>query len=339
MLLTQDRAPRQESVAVHARRSAGPLVTTQEWILLGIVSLLWIVLAFTTPAFLTAASLQPMLASVAPVAMVGIGMTVVIIAGGIDISVGAGLLLTTAVIAKVLVVWGPPLGAALILALLVGALLGLVNGMLTAFGRIHSIIVTFATANVFLFLALRTLGHTISGIPSTLAVLGGGSAGRSFGIPNSVLITVVVAVGISWYLRNVPGGRHFFAVGGDPEAAELAGIRVRQRVVLAFVMTGVLVGAAACFRVGLGTSTLTPDDGAGFELSVIAAVVIGGTSITGGRGSVLGTLLGALLVQTVASGNTQLGYPSSLANLFAGVLIVIAVGGAQLRSQLRRRRA
>ena len=105
-----------------------------------------------------------------------------------------------------------------------------------------------------------------------------------------------------WYLRHTAGGRHFYAIGGDAHAARLAGVRVQRRVLLAYLLTGLLVGLASCFVIAQGTSTLDQSVGTGKELAVIAAVVIGGTSIMGGRGSVLGTLLGALLVQSVTSG-------------------------------------
>ena len=128
---------------------------------------------------------------------------------------------------------------------------------------------------------------------------------------------------VAWcYLRHTAGGRHLYAIGGDADAARLAGVKVQRRVLLAYVLTGLLIGLAACFVIAQGTSTLAPNVGAGMELAAIAAVVIGGTSIMGGRGSVLGTLLGALLVQTVTSGVTQLGWPSQLSNLFIGIFIL-----------------
>ena len=112
---------------------------------------------------------------------------------------------------------------------------------------------------------------------------------------------------------------------------------MQPRVVGAYALTGALVGVAACFFIASGTSTLDQSIGSGRELAVIAAVVIGGTSILGGRGSVIGTLLGAILVQTVTSGVTQIGWPSQLANLFVGICIIIAVGPDLLRARARRK--
>jgi ribose transport system permease protein len=190
-----------------------------------------------------------------------------------------------------------------------------------------------------MFLGLRIFGSgTVNGIPGTLAFFGRGPDGRTLGVPHAFLITLLITAAAWWYLRHTAGGRHFFAVGGDPQAARLAGVRVQRRVLLAYVLTGLLVGLASCFVIAQGTSTLDQSVGSGKELAVIAAVVIGGTSIMGGRGSVLGTLLGALLVQSVASGVTQLGWRSQLSDLFVGIFIIVAVGADLLRARARRNR-
>lgn len=325
-------------VPVKARRRILPSpVSGQELVLIGVIVVLWAVLAFATPAFLTAGSIQPLLVSTAPVAVIGIGMTIIIITGGIDVSVGAAILVCSVVTAKLLVDQGLSLPLAVIVSVLVGGVLGLINGLLIAYGRVHAIIITFGTANVFMFLGLQIFGsRTVNGIPSTLAFFGRGVEGRTLGIPHAFLITVIIAAVAWWYLRHTAGGRHFYAIGGDAHAARLAGIRVQRRVLLAYVITGLLVGLGSCFVIAQGTSTLDQSVGSGKELAVIAAVVIGGTSIMGGRGSVLGTLLGALLVQTVTSGVTQLGWSSQLSDLFVGIFIIIAVGADLIRERARR---
>lgn len=322
-----------------ARRILPPPVTSQEWVLVAILVLIWVVLSFATPAFATAGSIQPLLSSVAPIALMGVGMTMIIITGGIDVSVGGAMMVTGVTTAKLLVDQGVSLPVALACAMVLGAVLGLVNGLLIAYGHVHAIIITFGTANLFQFLGRQIFdSQTVNGIPGTLEFFGRGDAGRTLGVPHSFLLTVVVAT-LAWlYLRHARGGRHLYAIGGDPVAARLAGIRVQRRTVLTYALTGLLVGVAAVFTVASGTSTLDQTIGNGRELAVIAAVVIGGTSITGGRGSVLGTLLGALLVQTVASGVTQLGWPSQLSDFFVGVAIAIAVGADLLRQRAREAR-
>jgi ribose transport system permease protein len=313
-------------------------ITGQEIVLVAVIVALWLVLGMTTKSFLSPGSIQPLLASVAPIALVGIGMTFVIITGGIDISVAAMLMVSAVVTSKLLVATGMPLIPASLISMLIGGALGCVNGLLISLGRVHPIIITFGTANLFQFLGLRIFGsQTVNGIPPTFDFFGRGEAGRTLGVPHSFLITFIVAVFAWWYLRHTAGGRHLFAIGGDTNAARLAGVMVQRRTVLTYVITGLLVGVAACFTISLGTSTLDQSVGSGSELAAIAAVVIGGTSIMGGRGSVVGTILGAILVQTVSSGVTQLGWPTQLANLFVGIFIIIAVGTDLVRQRARRK--
>lgn len=324
-------------VRATARRILPPPVTGQELVLVGVIVVLWALLGLFTPAFLSPGSIQPLLVSVAPIALIGVGMTFIIITAGIDVSVGGAIMLCAVVTAKSLVDLDLALPLAIGLSVGLGLLLGLLNGVLIAYGRVHAIIITFGTANIFQFLALRVFGSsTVNGIPGTLDVFGRGEAGRTVGVPHSFLITIVIVAVAWWYLRHTSGGRNLFAIGGNAQAARLAGIAVQPRILAAYALTGALVGLAACFFIAAGTSTLDQAVGSGRELAVIAAVVIGGTSILGGRGSVIGTLLGAILVQTVTSGVTQLGWPSQLANLFVGLFIIIAVGTDLLRQRARK---
>ena len=315
--------PAQEAHTAKARGRVLPFpITGQEIVLIAVIAILWVILAFATPAFMTSGSIVPLLVAMAPVALIGIGMTVIIITGGIDVSVAGIVMVCAVVVAKAMVDSGVSLPVAVLLSVVLGGLLGLINGVLIAYGRVHAIIITFGT--------------TVDNIPSTLAFFGRGDAGRTLGVPHSFLIMLVIAALAWYYLRHTAGGRHLYAIGGDADAARLAGVKVQRRVMLAYVLTGLLTGLAACFVIARGTSTLAPNVGAGMELAAIAAVVIGGTSIMGGRGSVLGTVLGALLVQTVASGVTQLGWRSQLSSLFIGIFILIAVGADLLRQRTRR---
>lgn len=335
--MSTSEAPERPPGTRSGGRTLPPLVSGQEYVLIGVVVALWVFLGLMTPAFLTPQSIQPLLANVAPIAIVGIGMTLVIIAGGIDVSVGGMLMVCAVVVAKAMVAFDIPLVAAIALSVAIGGVLGLLNGMLIALGRVHAIIITFGTWNIFLFLGLRIFdSQVVNGLPPTLAVLGRGEAGRVLGVPISFLVMVLLAAAAWWYLRHTAGGRHFYALGSDSSAARLAGVRTQQRAVITYVVTGALVGLAACVTIANGTQTLAPTVGRGTELAVIAAVIIGGTSITGGRGGVLGTVLGAVLVQTVTSGVTQLGWPSQLAEFFVGLFIIVAVGADLLQQRVRR---
>ncbi|MCZ2823126.1 MULTISPECIES: ABC transporter permease [unclassified Modestobacter] len=312
-------------------------VTGQEMVLIVVIALLWLALSLATPAFFTSGSIVPLLVGMTPIALIGVGMTIVIITGGIDVSVGSIVMVCSVIVAQTMVGSGLPLPLAVLLAVAIGGVLGLVNGVLIAYGRVHAIIITFGTLNLFRFIGLQVFGSsTVEGIPRTLNFFGRGEAGRTLGIPHSFVIMLVIAALAWWYLRHTAGGRHFYAIGGDSQAARLAGISVRTRVLMAYVVTGLLAGLASCFVLAQGTSSLAANVGSGLELAVIAAVVIGGTSIIGGRGSVLGTVLGALLVQTVATGVTQLGWRSQLSDLFVGLFILIAVGADLIRQRTRR---
>lgn len=324
--------------AVSMRRILPPVVTGQEIVLLVVLAVLWVLLGLFTPAFLTPGSIGPLLVQVAPIALIGVGMTFVIITAGIDVSVAGIIMVSAVVTARVLVAYDVPAIAAVALAVVIGAGLGAINGALTAYGRVHPIIITFGTANIFLWLGLRVFdSSTVNGIPGTLEFFGRGPAGSTLGVPHSFAIAVVAVAVAWWFLRYAKAGRNLYAIGGNQNAARLAGIKVQPRLVWVYLITGALAGLAACMIIATGTSTLDQSVGAGKELQVIAAVVIGGTSILGGRGSVVGTLLGAILVQTVVSGVTQLGWPTQLGFLFVGIFILIAVGTDLIRERARRR--
>lgn len=318
-------------------RSLPPLVTGQELILIVIIAALWVLLAISNPSFLSVFSIQSMLWRLAPVGIIAIGMTLIIITGGIDISVAAILMVCAATIAKLTAEGGWPFWMAVLVSLALGTAMGALNGLFVSYGRVPAILITFGTANLFKFVGYRIFNsNVITGLPSGRSVLGPGREGQVFGVPIAFLILLVAMVFFWYYLRHFPGGRHFYAIGDDEMAAALAGVNVRRRMFLVYLVTGLLVGLAAAITIGGGTGNLDQTVGKGQELTAIAATVIGGTSILGGRGSVLGCVLGALLVQTVASGVTQLRLPSQLSDLFVGAFIIIAVGADILRRRNRR---
>lgn len=327
-----------ETVKADVSRVLPKPFSGQEMVLFGVLIVLWGLLGIFTPNFLSMQSIQPLLANVAPIALIGVGMTMVIITAGIDVSVGSMVMLCSVVTAKLLAEAQIPLLPAILAGVLIGGLAGLANGTLIAVGRVHPIIITFGTMNLFMFLGLRIFdSEPVNNIPTTIGVLGRGQAGRLLGVPLSFILAVLVAAVAWWALRHIASGRHLYAIGGDSDAASLAGIPVRKRVISVYVITGLLVGFASSIVIANGTQSLGQSVGRGMELQVIAAVVIGGTSILGGRGSVLGTVLGAILVQTVTSGVIQLGWASQLANFFVGVAIVVAVGADIVQQRIRRR--
>jgi ribose transport system permease protein len=318
------------------RRPVARAVEGQEVALVVVIAALWVALSLGTSTFLTSSNISNIFFTVAPIALVGIGMTAVIVTGGIDVSVGSQAAVVMVVVAKLIRDAGIPFVVAIVLAVAIGLVLGTINGLLVALGGIHPIIVTFGTLNLYRFIALRIFENKqVTGVPSTLQRLGSGEPGQTSGLPNAWWLALVLGAGMWIYMRYFPTGRHWYAIGNDPAAARLAGIKVRTRLVTAYAITGALVGLAGCVFIGSG-GLVQQNAGFGLELSVIAAVVIGGTSILGGRGTVLGTLLGALLVGTVTSAITLLGWRSELTELFIGLFILTAVGVDLVRARRRR---
>ena len=196
-------------------------------------------------------------------------------------------------------------------------------------------IVTFGTLNVYRFIALQIFGdEQVAGVPGNFAGIGGSVNAVTFGIPNALWLAIFLMIIVWSYMRIWAGGRHLYAIGGDAAAAHLAGIRVNRKLIAVYMFVGVMVGIAGVVQVGSG-GLIQQNIGFGLELQVIAACVIGGTSVMGGRGTVFGTLLGALLVGTVSSAVTHLGWPNELTNLFVGSFIVIAVGIDRIRQKRR----
>lgn len=328
-----------QAVPLRRRRPVARAVEGQELALVVVVALLWLALSLGTDTFLTGSNLRNIVFGVAAIAIIGVGMTPVIVTAGIDVSVGSMVAVVMVVVAKLIRDAGTPAPLAILVAVALGLALGSLNGLLVSLGGIHPIIVTFGTLNVFRFVALRVFdSKQVTGVPDTLAWFGGGEAGRGLlGVPHAWWLAIVLAALMWCYMRYWATGRHWYAIGNDANAARLAGINVRRRTIAAYSLTGLLVGLAACVLIGSG-GLVQQNAGAGLELQVIAAVVIGGTSILGGRGTVLGTLLGALLVGTLTSAITLLGWRSELTELFIGLFILVAVGVDLVRERRRRTR-
>jgi rhamnose transport system permease protein len=280
-----------------------------------------VIFNFTHRSYLTGDNIVSILSNVSVVAIVSIGMTMVIVTGGIDVSVGSTLALCMLMSAKTLVAGGG-LVVALLVSLGAGLLVGLINGTIVAFGRIHPIIVTLGTLNIIRAVHIQILGPqwiTPSPAAHDLAL------GRFIGWPIPWWLTVLLCVLFSLFLARRPLGRHIYAIGGNAEAARLAGVNVLGVIIFVYAMTGLLVGLAAVIQLGQ-SGTVQPNAGLGLELQVIAATVIGGTSILGGKGTVVGAVLGALLVEAVHNALITIGNLGLIEGLIIGVLILIAVG-------------
>jgi ribose/xylose/arabinose/galactoside ABC-type transport system permease subunit len=285
--------------------------------LLALCLALWI----ATPHFLTVSNLLNVVQQSAIIGIVAVGMTFVILTAGIDLSVGSlvalsGIALGTAAEA------GLPIGAAAAVGLAVGLVSGLVNGALITLGRIPPFIATLGMMSVARGLALMLSdGRPISGFPETFRFL---ATGHVFGIPVPVLVMLATYVVAHLVLTRTLLGRYTYAIGGNEDAAALSGVPVRAYKAAVYGISGLLSAVTSLLLVARLNSA-QPIAGMMYELDAIAAVVIGGTSLLGGSGSVAGTLVGALIMGTLRNGLNLLGVSSYVQQVAIGVVIVAAV--------------
>jgi rhamnose transport system permease protein len=285
-------------------------------------------LALMAPAFFRAQNLRDLLVGNAPVLIAAIGMTLVILARQIDISIGSQFAIC-GVAAGLLAKAGVPMPLVGLGAVLAGGALGAVNGALVAGLGLPAIVVTLAMM-VLLRECLRwaTEGAWVEGLPQGFQWFGLGQAPGRLAI---VIIALLVFAAFAWGLGRVAAGRAVYATGSDPEAAWLAGIRPRRVVFTTFVFMGGLVGLAALLT-SIQFIDVQTGAGVGLELKVIAAVVVGGTSITGGRGRLVGTLLGVALLGALGPALAFLGTEAHWERALQGLVILLAVTTDTLRS-------
>ncbi|MDR7574222.1 MAG: ABC transporter permease [Armatimonadota bacterium] len=290
-------------------------------------------LGVTQPNFVERATLASILTNAAYVAVVGVGMTLVIVAGQLDISVGS-LMAVCALTAGMLARAGVPMPAVVLASLGLGLVLGAANGALVAFARIPSIIVTLATLTMWRGAILWwTKGYWVMPLPPAWKVLG---TAEILGLPLPVWVGWVVVAVAAVLLGRTAFGRQVYAVGSNPTAAALAGVPVARVTFTVFALNGLLVGLATMIHV-TRFSMVQTQEGLGLEFLVITAVVVGGTNIFGGSGTVVGTYLGVLLIIVTASALTFLGIPATWDQAIRGAFILAAVTADILRSGQWRR--
>ncbi|MDQ3821055.1 MAG: ABC transporter permease, partial [Acidobacteriota bacterium] len=283
--------------------------------------LLLILVGVSAPSFFSAENLRDLAVNNAPTLLIAIGMTLVILVGEIDISVGSQFAVCS-VIAGELAKAGVPVGLLLPCLILIGAGMGAINGLLIGWLRLPSIIVTLAMLVAWRD-ALRwvTQGTWVQNLPANFQWFG---LGQTFGQLLIVFIALIVLVSFSWALRNLGAGRAVYAVGSDAEAARLAGVEPRRVVFGVFVLMGALVGLAALLN-AVRFSVVPSNAGLGLELKAVAAVVVGGAAITGGRGTLLGTLIGAALLGTIGTALTFAGINPFWEKAIQGAIILAAL--------------
>nr|WP_280142425.1 ABC transporter permease [Rhizobium sp. NFR03] len=262
-------------------------------------------------------------------AILAAGMTVVILTGGIDLSVGSTIAVS-GVVAVIVAMTGVPAPLAVLVGMGAGALCGLVNGWLTAYLSLAPFIVTLGTMTF-----LRGLAYTITdGQPIVSSSLNFRNLGNGYlgPIPVPVIVMVAVYVVVWFILERTRYGRHIYAVGGNAEAAKLAGVRVKRVVTSVYVLAGACAGLAGVIFSARVISA-QPTAGTGYELDAIAAVVLGGTSLAGGRGRIVGTLIGSIILGVLSTGLILLNVPFFTQLLIKGVVIILAVAIDSLKQR------
>lgn len=312
------------SVSAQRRFLAG-LLRARELSLVGLLALLIAGTATVNPRFIEAQGLRDLLLNVAIIALLVVGETLVLLMRHVDLSVSSVVGLT-AFLAGSTFAGHPGIPVLLVVlgSVLLGAVLGAVNGVLVAYGGVPALVATLGTLYVFRGTDYAIVhGGQINASNLPAAFLGFAS-GSVLGVPNLVLLVLVVLVVFALYLKNYRGGREYYAVGGNAEAARLAGIDVTRRVMTGFVLSGAIAGlAGVLFLARYGT--VDASAGTGLELQVIAAAVVGGVSINGGVGTLAGAGLGALLLGTIGSALVTLRAPAFWQQAIQGALLLLAI--------------
>ncbi|WP_433291656.1 ABC transporter permease [Actinoplanes sp. CA-030573] len=279
--------------------------------------------AIATPNFLTVDTVQLLFSQVPPVIIVSLGMALVIGTGGVDLSVGATMAIASAVLAKFVVGVGAPIGVAMAAAVVAGLLVGVFNGLVVAFARVQPIV--------------ATLGVLVAGRGIALVITGGALVelfvpffkdvrlGKFLGIPYVMIVAALLAVAIAFVVRRTAFGYRLLAIGGNRRASVLAGLPVRRTLIVVYTISGTLAAVAGV----IATARLRASDpsyiGLLMELSAITAVVVGGTSLNGGRVRILGTVAGAILLQMLETTLVSHNAPDSVARMVEAVIIIAAV--------------
>ncbi|AUT71692.1 ABC transporter permease [Paraburkholderia hospita] len=280
-------------------------------------------LSIVSHNFLTVDNLLNVMRQASINALIAFGMTLVILLGGIDLSAGSVLALSSVIIASLLTS-GMPAGLATLAGLVAGGLMGLVNGLVISKGKVAPFIATLGSMTVLRGLALvLSNGSPLSSFNSDFfSLLGGGYVARLVPIP---VVLMLVMFAIFWVLlRKTVFGRHIYATGGNAESAKLSGVKVDRIQLYVYTISGVMAALAGVVLTSRLNSA-QPTAGTGYELDAIAAVVLGGTSLTGGRGWIFGTLVGALLIGVLNNGLNLLDVSSFYQQVIKGGVILLAV--------------
>ncbi|WP_439649461.1 ABC transporter permease subunit [Lentibacillus daqui] len=282
-----------------------------------------IILSILSDSFLTMNNILNLLRQISINALIAFGMTFVILTAGIDLSVGSLLALGSALTAGMLTSGMDPM-LAILIGLLIGLGLGAINGLIITKGKVAPFIATLATMTIFRGATLVfTNGKPVTGLSDSFSFQMIGK-GYLLGIPFPVVIMLIIFLVLFFILRNTVFGRQVYAVGGNEEASTLSGIKADRVKIWVYALTGMLSVLAGIIMMSRLNSA-QPTAGTSYELDAIAAVVIGGTSLMGGRGKILGTLIGALIIGVIDNGLNLLNVSSFYQQIVKGAVILLAV--------------
>lgn len=318
------------SQGVFKRVFGGSGVGTTVLILLIFYILLLVVFSFLSPFFMTVRNMTSISSNIALIGLMAAAGTPLIIAGGLDLSVAAVAGLTGVIIA-LLHAAGIPIWIAVLGAIFVSVLIGLLNGILATYLRLNPLIVTLATMSIVTGVSLILTG----GLTKPLFVDGFNwiGQGRVLGIPVPAILMLAVYVALWLMMQKTHFGRHAFAVGGNPDASRLIGLPVDRTQVALYVMSAVS-GAVAGTVLAAMLGAAAPNAAGPHLLTVIAAIILGGTSLQGGRGSVWGTLVAVLILGTLNNGLTLMNVSSFWQDVTRGIVLILAVGFDGVRQRL-----
>jgi fructose transport system permease protein len=324
----KERRQNRVQAALHAHPSLGPLV---------VLVAAAIVFGLINSRFFNPVNLSIMLQQVAVIGLLALGQTVIILTAGIDLSVGAAMILAQMVMAGLAINSGWPVVLALIGGLLIALLTGLINGLLVTRLHVPPFIGTLGTLGVFTAIGLKYAnGQTLTPPPGSLLLWTGNIVTIGpFHLTTGVLLMLALYLVVGYMLGRTAWGRHLYSVGDDPEAARLVGIRTTRLLLSVYLLAGLVYGIAAWVQIGR-TGDASTDISSTLNLDSITAAVIGGVSLFGGRGLVLGTLFGALIVQVFQNGLALAGVQDLYQQLAEGLLVIAAVSVDQWIRRVRR---
>lgn len=317
----------QQSSKNDLRRPLSTLTQSSTLAIFLILVVMCVATAIMAPAFTKMSNILSTVRQFSTIAIAGIGVSMIIITGGIDLSIGSvyGL---AGVVSALLMKSGIPLFLALLIAILLSGVVGMASGSMVVYFKLPPFIATLGTMQITRSVCIiLTGGYPVSKMDKSFNILG---QGNLLGIPNPIWVMIVVAIIFAIFLNKTTTGRRIFALGGNEEATRISGINTRFLKVLVYVLGAALAGLAGIItasKLGVGQ----PTAGTGFEMDAIAAVVIGGTSLLGGEGTVIGTILGAAIIGVLRNALVLLSIDSNFQMLIMGVVILVAVTIDQLR--------